>query len=101
MTFSYYHHSRTSEEGSLLLVALVILGAITLSTIFLSLVLLQEIRSTRFDDNGVVSYYAAESGAERALWRLQRSRAADDISLLTALSTVGSDQCAAEDDGAA
>lgn len=99
MTFSYYHHSRTSEEGSLLLVALVILGAITLSTIFLSLVLLQEIRSTRFADNGVVSYYAAESGAERALWRLQRSRSVDAVFLLTELNTVGSDQCAAEDDG--
>ncbi|MEK7584155.1 MAG: hypothetical protein AAB490_02840 [Patescibacteria group bacterium] len=96
-----YHRSRTSEEGSLLLVSLVILGAITLSTIFLSLVLLQEIRSTRFADNGLISHYAAESGAERALWRLQRSRAANDVSLLTALSGVGSDQCAAEDDGTA
>lgn len=84
MTTHSTHQSvgTTDSRGSILLIALVILGAVTLSTIYLSLVLLSEIRSTRYADNSIISYYVAETASENALWRLKQSKAQFPESLL-------------------
>lgn len=63
------------QRGSLLLVALVLLGVIAFSTVYLSVVVNNEIKNTRYADNSIVSYYVAESGAERALWTLKSAKA--------------------------
>ena len=87
---------RGHQQGSVLLVALIILGVIAISAIALSLLLLHEIRSSRYSDNGMVSYYVAESGIERSLWRLSYAK---DNSLPNAFVSIDqlTKQCGAED----
>ncbi|MBI4090959.1 MAG: hypothetical protein HY422_02960 [Candidatus Komeilibacteria bacterium] len=88
----------TDQDGALLLIALAVLGVIALAAIYLSLILLNEIKSARFTDNGVVSHYVAESGIEQALWKLKLAKQAEVPGLFTSLNAL-TDQCAAEDDG--
>ncbi len=90
---------RTTHRGSVLLIALLVLGAITLSTIYLSLVLLTEIRSTRYADNSIVSHYVAETGSENALWRLKRAKENSTPTLFRDAYPVGKAVCAAESGG--
>lgn len=86
-----------SQEGSLLLMSVVLLGTIAFTSIFLSLTLIYEIKSTRFSDNAASAYYAAESGAEDALFRLRRSKEFSDQDFFD--DKQGKALCAAEHGG--
>ncbi len=60
------------SRGSVLIIALVLLLAVALSTMYLSLVLINEIKATRAADEGINASFVAESAVERGLWRLQQ-----------------------------
>ncbi len=56
------------QNGSVLLLALLILSTVLASSVAVGTLVLKEIRSNRQLDDAVVSYYAAESGIEKGLW---------------------------------
>lgn len=66
------------QSGVVLLVAMLILSLIVFSAVGLSQILINEIRSARYLDNAVVAHFAAESGAERALFLLKESKGLDE-----------------------
>lgn len=60
------------------MVAMLVLSLIVFSAVGLSQILINEIRSARYLDNAVVAHFAAESGAERALFLLKESKGLDE-----------------------
>ncbi|MBI4281416.1 hypothetical protein HY625_01205 [Candidatus Uhrbacteria bacterium] len=56
------------QNGSVLLLALLILSTVLASSIAVGTLVVKEIRANRQLDDAVVSYYAAESGIEKGLW---------------------------------
>lgn len=67
---------RTSQEGSLLLMSILILsGMITAASSF-GVISLSNLRQSILVDNGIRAYYAAESGVEDGLYELRRNETA-------------------------
>ncbi|MDP1709399.1 MAG: hypothetical protein Q8L21_00735 [Candidatus Komeilibacteria bacterium] len=63
---------KTSEQGSLLLMSMLILSGIVTAAGTMGIVTLQNLRQSIAVDQGLVSFYAAESGVEDGLYELRK-----------------------------
>lgn len=60
------------DKGTVLLMALLILSGVLIASSGLGTLILSSLRQTRIIDNAITAYYAAESGAEDALYAVRR-----------------------------
>ncbi len=79
------------NQGVVLLITLMILTVMMVSVLALAQVIVGEVKSIRYADNAIVSFYSAESGMEKALYELKQARAADDYTDFTALASTNHD----------
>jgi hypothetical protein len=61
------------ERGTVLLMALIVMSSVVISSVGLGSLILSSLQQTRVIDNAIVAYYAAETGAEEALFLARRS----------------------------
>lgn len=62
--------SRISKSGVALLYALLVLGAVSLISLVIATLTLRNIKMARDVGSGIIAYYAADSGVERALYEI-------------------------------
>lgn len=75
------------ERGTVLLMALIVMSSVVISSVGLGSLILSSLQQTRVIDSAIVAYYAAESGAEDALFSARRSGALPlSVSTATALT---------------
>ncbi len=63
-----------SQSGITLVLALLTMAALTAVAVAVSVIILNEILSTRGINYSITSFYAAESGIEKSLWTLREQR---------------------------
>lgn len=66
-----YKKTKTNQQGTILLLALLIMSGLVIGGFTLGSIVVSELRQSRQLDQAIVAYYAAESGAEKLLfdWR--------------------------------
>jgi hypothetical protein len=75
------------DRGTVLLMALIVMSSVVISSVGLGSLILSSLQQTRVIDSAIVAYYAAETGAEDALFRSRRSGALpSSVSSATALT---------------
>ena len=62
-----------NHEGSLLLMSILILSGIVASASSFAVITMQNLKQSISIDNGIRAYYAAETGAEDALWEIRKN----------------------------
>ncbi|MDD5251652.1 MAG: hypothetical protein PHT12_03380 [Patescibacteria group bacterium] len=62
----------TGKRGAVLLFALLVLSQVIVSSVGLGTLILNAIQQARYIDESIAAYYAAETGAEEALYELRR-----------------------------
>lgn len=72
---------KINQHGTALLLALIIMSGLIIGGVTLGTVVVNEIRQSRQLDRAIISYYAAESGAERLLYDWRDTK---DITVFTA-----------------
>ncbi|MEY4722721.1 MAG: hypothetical protein RLZZ324_234 [Candidatus Parcubacteria bacterium] len=60
------------ERGTVLLLALIVMSSVVLSSMGLGSLIVSSLQQSRIIDSASVAYYAAESGAEEALYQARR-----------------------------
>lgn len=70
------HNRRSNQQGIAMLLALLLMSALTAAGIGASTVIISEIRTSSSTDAGIAAYYAADAGLERALFTIANSRMA-------------------------
>ena len=71
--------SATSQQGAVLVLALLVLSFIMFTALSLASVLVVELRSAKYLDSAIIAHYAAESGAEKALFHLKEAHSIDEL----------------------
>ncbi|MBI4092883.1 MAG: hypothetical protein HY420_03080, partial [Candidatus Kerfeldbacteria bacterium] len=69
-------HRRQNEQGVALLLALLLVAALTAAGIGASTLIVKEFKTTASTDQGIAAYYAADAGVERALFTVFNNRIA-------------------------
>lgn len=64
--------SRPENRGTVLLLAVLIMSAVVTTSIGLGSLIMNSLAQVRAIDNSIISFYAAESGVEEALYRARR-----------------------------
>lgn len=77
-----------NQNGTTLLLALLIMFALTLSGFIISLVVLGQIRAARNTEFSIQAYYAADAGIEKSLHKIKIDRMNHLMDLTTALSDI-------------
>lgn len=79
--------STLHSRGTVLLMALIVMSSVVISSVGLGSLILSSLQQTRVIDSAIVAYYAAETGAEDALFFSRRSGALPaNVSVATALT---------------
>lgn len=68
------HAKVKKPQGNVLLLSLFILSAVLLAATALGSIVVRALRNAAAGGSSTVAYYAAESGAERALWELRKQQ---------------------------
>ncbi|MFH0873478.1 MAG: hypothetical protein V1846_01410 [Candidatus Komeilibacteria bacterium] len=69
------------QQGAVLVLALLILSFVMFTALSLTSVLLVELRSAKYLDSAIIAHYAAESGAEKALFKLKEAHSLDELTV--------------------
>ncbi len=67
---------KESKNGSLLLMSILILSGIMTSATSVGVITIQSIKQSSLIDNGIIAFYAAESGAEDGLYEIRKKETA-------------------------
>ena len=70
--------SEKKQDGSILLLALLILSSALLTGLTVATIILSEVRQSRNLDEAIISYHASSSGIEQALYYYRKDRASFD-----------------------
>jgi len=82
---SKYLNIRKRKEGMALVMSLLILSLIMTSVLAMAKIIISEIRMSVNTGNSVASFYAAESGIEKSLYRLKYARQNSDYDAFSSL----------------
>jgi len=63
---------KTGQKGTVLLLALVVMSSVVLSSMGLGSLIVSSLQQSRIMDSAIIAYYAAETGAEEALYMARR-----------------------------
>jgi hypothetical protein len=78
---------KENQAGVVLVMALIILSLVMVSVLAVSKIITGEIKVSLNTGNSIAAYYAAETGIEKALYRLKYAREGSDLSLFTGLES--------------
>lgn len=63
---------KNAERGTVLLLSLIVMSSVVLSSMGLGTLIVSSLQQSRMIDQSIAAYYAAESGAEEALYEARR-----------------------------
>jgi len=70
----FLNNQNSKFEGSVLLLALLVMSTIMAASVGLASIVISEIRQSRSMDNAILAYYGAESGVEESLYKIRKEK---------------------------
>ena len=74
---NHARYNLNARQGTVMLIALIVLSATIISSVGLATLIVNSLQQTRVLDQAATAFYAAETGAEEAIWEVRKSAAFD------------------------